>query len=490
MNESTQIAVHANPYAVASFITYLIIIVLVGFFSAKFSSKGIGEFFLGGRKMNRFVVALSAVVSGRSAWLLLGVTGLAYVRGASAMWACAGYITMELFLFLFLAPVLRKQTEALDSITIPDYFEARFRDHSGILRVTSVIIIFMFMIAYVAAQFKGGGKAFSAGFGLSETEGLLLTATIVLVYTVLGGFLAVSITDMVQAFFMIIALIVLPIVAIIDFGGWGQVVQSVKISTPSFFDPGALSAGALIGFLGIGLGSPGNPHILVRYMSIDDPKQLKVSALVGTAWNIIMAAGAIFIGLAGRAFYPDVSALPGGDRENLFPFLAQTHLHPFLFGFVVASIFAAIMSTADSQLLVASSAIVRDIYEKLFKKGQRIDSHRLVVLSRIVVFLVVCFSILLGYFAADWIFWLVLFAWGGLGASLGPTIILSLFWKRTTKWGVLAGMIVGTATTIIWKTTPALKSMVYELVPAFILSFLFTIIFSMLTPSEVKGRIA
>jgi sodium/proline symporter len=481
MTETATTSIQATQYALLSFLGYLVIIILIGIFSRKFSSKGIGEFFLGGRKMNRFVVALSAVVSGRSAWLILGVTGLAYVRGVSVLWAVAGYITVELFLFLFLAPSLRIQTEQYESLTIPDYFEARFEDRSGLLRVVSVVIIFVFMTAYVAAQFKGGGKAFSASFGISETEGILLTAFIVFVYTVLGGFLAVSLTDMIQALFMIFALMILPIIAIVHMGGWDEVATALSLQDLAILDPLALSAGALIGFLGIGLGSPGNPHILVRYMSIDDPKQFKISALVGTIWNVLMAGGAIVIGLVGRAYYPDIAMLPNADRENLYPLLAQDHLHPLLFGMVLASIFAAIMSTADSQLLVASSSVVRDIYQKLIKKGELFDEKRMVRMSRGVVLILVCFSILLGYLAADWIFWLVLFAWGGLGASLGPTLILSLFWRRTSRFGVLAGLISGTAVTIIWKSTSALSGIVYELVPAFLISTILTVLISLLS---------
>jgi sodium/proline symporter len=481
MHESANFSISANPYAVGAFIGYLVIIVAIGLLSARFSSRGIGEFFLGGRKMNHYVVALSAVVSGRSAWLLLGVTGLAFVQGLSAMWACVGYILVELFLFLYVAPALRKQTEDLDCLTLPDYFEARFKDTSGLLRIVSVFIIFLFMIAYVAAQFKGGGKAFSSGFGMSETQGLLLTAVIVLVYTILGGFLAVSITDMVQAFFMISALMFVPAAAIISLGGWQNVSQSILADNPAFFNPTALSIGTMIGFLGIGLGSPGNPHILVRYMSVEDPKQLRVSALVGTIWNVVMATGAIMIGLVGKAFYQNVEMLPGGDRESLFPLLAQNILHPVLFGIVVASIFAAIMSTADSQLLVASSALVRDVYQKILKKDEKIDPARLVLLSRFVVFFLVIFALVLGYVVADWIFWLVLFAWGGLGASFGPTLILSLFWKKTTKWGVLAGMISGTLVTIIWKSIPQLNTLLYELIPAFLVSLALTVLVSQIT---------
>lgn len=482
MHDTSTLSVAAAGPAIFAFILYLVIIVLIGVLSTRFSSRGIGEFFLGGRKMNRFVVALSAVVSGRSAWLLLGLTGIAYTRGLSALWACVGYILVELLLFLFLAPALRRQTEDLDAITLPDFFEAKFNDKSGLLRLVSAVIIFLFMIAYVAAQFKAGGKAFSSSFGLSATQGLGLTAAIVLGYTMLGGFLAVSITDMVQAFFMILALIITPIVAVLHFGGWSLVAKELATQSPTLLDPMALAAGALIGFIGIGLGSPGNPHILVRYMSIDDPRQLKVSAVVGTIWNVVMAAGAIYIGLIGRAWFPTTDLLPHADPENIFPLLAQNVLHPFMFGIIVAAIFAAIMSTADSQLLVASSSIVRDVYQKMIRHDVELPSQQLVLYSRIAVFVLVAAAVFLGYVAADWIFWLVLFAWGGLGASFGPTIILSLFWKRTSKWGVFAGLLSGTAVTILWKSTPALKAFMYELVPAFIISFLATIIVSLAAP--------
>ncbi len=481
LQESMQISVQATTEAVIAFIGYILIIILVGVFTVRFSSQGIGEFFLGGRRVNRFVVALSAVVSGRSAWLLLGVTGLAYVQGLSAIWAVVGYIAVELFLFLYLAPVLRERTEAMNSLTLPDFFQAHFQDKSGMLRLVSVFIIFIFMIAYVAAQFKGGGKAFSASFGLTEPQGLLLTAAIVLLYTILGGFLAVSITDMIQAIFMMVALVVLPITVVIHYGGLDPMLQQLNVQNPQFMDPFALTLGSFFGFIGIGLGSPGNPHILVRYMSIRDAKQLKVSAIVGTIWNVLMGLGAICIGLVGRVCFPLLSALPNADRENLYPVLAAEHLHPLLFGCVTASIFAAIMSTADSQLLVASSSIVRDIYQKTIKKTEPLSENHLVLLSRFVVFILVGFAIVLGFVAAEWIFWLVLFAWGGLGASLGPAVIFTLFWKKTTKQSVLAGLISGTLVVIIWKSIPALQNMLYELIPAFFVATAMIVLVSSIT---------
>ncbi|WP_457565513.1 sodium/proline symporter [Caldithrix abyssi] len=479
--------IHGDAYSLGAFIAYLVLVSLIGVFSSRFSSAGIREFFVGGRKMNRFVVALSAVVSGRSAWLLLGVTGMAYKIGPSAVWAVIGYIVVELFLFLFYGRRLRHFSEQFDCITLPDFFADRFEDRSGLLRLTLALIMVVFMVSYVSAQFVGGGKAFAASFGIETDYGILLTAGIVLLYTILGGFLAVSLTDMLQAILMILVLVLLPALAILHKGGLSVVLAQLQALDPKFVDPFALSVGAAIGFLGIGLGSPGNPHIIVRYMSIKEAEQLRYSAVVGTIWNVVMAWGAIFIGLVGRTYFTRPEMLPNHDTENLFPVLAQLHLHPILFGVAIAAVFAAIMSTADSQLLVAASSLVRDIYEKFIKKGQRLNKKQLVIYSRLTIFLLVIAALGLGYMARDLVFWLVLFAWAGLGASLGPTSILALFWKRTTRAGVMAGLLTGTLTTIIWYNIPALKSMIYELVPAFVLSALATVIVSLLTrpPAQV-----
>lgn len=481
MDETRVISVALDPYAVAAFIGYLVLLVGIGVYASRFSSRGISEYFIGGRKMNRFVVALSAVVSGRSAWLLLGVTGMAYAQGPSAIWAVAGYIVVELFLFLYYARRLRNFTEARDCITVPDFFAERFNDHDGKLRLVIVTIFLVFMIGYVSAQFVAGGKAFSSGFGIEMNTGIFLTALIVVIYTILGGFLAVSLTDMIQAVFMILALVILPVIAILDFGGLDFLLDQLAEADWMLVDPFAVSAGAAIGFLGIGLGSPGNPHILARYMSIDDSQQLKAAAVIGTTWNVIMAWGAVFIGLAGRAWFPEVSMLPAGDTENLFPVLAQQHLNPVLFGVVLASIFAAIMSTADSQLLVAASSVVRDVYDKIIRKGEEIPQKTLVLYSRLVVFALVVISLLFGYLAEDLVFWLVLFAWAGLGASIGPTSILALYWKGTTRAGVFAGLLTGTSVTIIWYFVPVLKESMYELIPGFLAAMAATWIVSLFT---------
>ncbi len=410
VQEAAATVVQADAYAVTAFIGYLLVLVGIGIYSARFSGAGIGEFFVGGRKMNRMVVALSAVVSGRSAWLLLGVTGMAYATGASALWAVTGYTVAEAILFFTFARRLRRFAGAHDCITLPDFFAARFGDRDGRLRLTLAVVILVFMVSYVSAQFAGGGKAIGASFGLSNATGVMLTAAIVLAYTVVGGFLAVSLTDALQAFFMLFGLIIIPAVAIVDGGGWAVVSGQLHAFDPSFLDPTALAFGAFLGLVGIGFGSPGNPHIIVRYMSIEDPRQLVFAGLTGTFWNVVMGAGAVLIGLVGRSYFPDVAMLPGADTENLYPVLAQQHLHPALFGIVVASIFAALMSTADSQLLVAASALVRDFYQKVVKAGEELPDASLVLYSRLVVAALVCIALLLGVVAQQLVFWLVLFA--------------------------------------------------------------------------------
>jgi SSS family solute:Na+ symporter len=476
-----------DGYAVAAFIAYLAIIIGIGIYATRFSSAGVSEFFVGGRKMHRFVVALSAVVSGRSAWLLLGVTGMAYASGPSAAWAVVGYIVAELFLFLFYAKRLRRFSEVYDCVTLPDFFAARVGDKDGVLRATLAVVILLFMVSYVSSQFVAGGKAFAASFDLTPTIGILLTAAIVLLYTTLGGFLAVSLTDMLQACFMIFALIILPVIAILDAGGLGAVLDQLRSIDVAMIDPFAISIGAAIGFVGIGFGSPGNPHILVRYMSISDAEQLRYSAVVGTIWNVVMAWGALFVGLAGRVYFPTTDMLLGADTENLYPMLAQQHLHPILFGVVVASIFAAIMSTADSQLLVATSSVVRDIYERLIHRGQELDQRRLVRYSRIATVGLVILALIMGFLVEGLVFWLVLFAWAGLGAALGPTSILALYWKGVTRAGILAGLVTGTVVTVVWETSSVLSPLLYELIPAFAASALATVVVSRFTqkPEQV-----
>jgi len=289
--------------------------------------------------------------------------------------------------------------------------------------------------------------------------------------------------------FMIFALVLLPAVAIVRFGGLPLVLATLKGLSPQLLDPFALSTGAFLGFIGIGLGSPGNPHILNKYMSIQNPERLRASGLIGTVWNVIMAWGALYIGLVGRAMYSDVALLPAKDPENIYPLLGARHLHPFIFGLTISAIFAAIMSTADSQLLVASSALIRDIYQKILAKGKEMTQRQLVFWSRTATIFIALIAFAIGVYAKKLVFYMVLFAWGGLGAAFGPAILLSLYWKRLTKWGVAAGIFIGTAVEIIWYSIPALKAAVSEWVPATILSGVVVIGVSLLTKAPAgAGR--
>jgi len=477
-----------NNWTVAAFILYLVVMVAIGILTTRFSSSGIAEFFLGGRRMKFFVVALAAVTSGRSAWLLIAVAGMAFTRGTSAIWTVVGYILMELFLFVGPGKRLRRFTGQMDDLTIPDFFASRMADRTHMVRVATVIPILIFMVSYVSAQFTAGAKTLAASFGSSQTLGLLITAGIVVFYTMMGGFLAVCLTDVVQAFLMIFALVILPIMAIIHLGGPAVLLRTLEALNPQFIDPFALSLGTWIGFLGIGFGSPGNPHILNKHMSIDDPEKLPRTGIIATCWNVIMAWGSIYIGLVGRAIFKDVSALPRQDPENIYPLLASQHLHPFIYGLTIAAIFAAIMSTADSQLLVASSAVVRDIYQKIFALNRPLEQKKLVFWSRTATLLLSILALIMGFMAKKLVFYLVLFAWGGLGAALGPAVLLSLYWPRLTKYGVIAGILTGTAVEIIWYSQANLKAMVSEWVPATILSFIAVIIVSLLTRPPERAR--
>jgi len=297
-----------------------------------------------------------------------------------------------------------------------------------------------------------------------------------MVYMVLGGYVAVAYNDVVRSIIMLIGLIVLPVVGIVQVGGLVVLNDMLHQLNPAYLDPFSLGVGAMIGFIGIGLGSPGQPHIVVRYMSIKDPKKLKYSAVYGTFWNILLGLGAISIGLVGRILVPEVSTLPDADPEMIYLVLSSNYFSPALYGLLVGGVFAAILSTADSQLLVVASTFARDLYEKLYARKRAIDEKRKLLLSRIVVVVAGIAALFLAYMAQDLVFWLVLFAWAGLGAAFGPALILSLYWKGATKSGIFAGMLAGTLITIGWRLWLKDITGVYELIPGFFIA-LFAIFF-------------
>ena len=475
----------SNPLAFIIFLFTLSLPILIGFLTLR-KTKNQSDFFVGGRRMDKFVVALSAVSSGRSAWLVLGVSGMAYLRGTGAVWAVVGYIVAEMFQFIYIGRKLRTHTEAFSSITLLDYFESRYKDRKHIIRITGAVIIAIFLTAYVAAQLNAGAKALSIALDLPIIITLVISTVLILVYMILGGYIAVAYNDVVRAILMLLGLVVFPVYGLIKIGGLTVLLETLAKLNPAFIDPFSLGFGVIIGYLGIGLGSPGQPHIVVRYMSIDDPEKLRLAAVIGTIWNVIMAWGAVFIGLLGRFVVPVIEELPyklpdKNPQEIIYLVLSSEFFGPILYGLLVGGIFAAILSTADSQLLVVASTFVRDLYEKIIKKDSESDEARKLKLSRYIVLLSGILALVLAYFAKETIFWLVLFAWGGLGASFGTAVIFSLYWKRTTRQGIVAGMITGTVVIVLWKIFLKEPTGLYELIPAFFLSALALVIVSLLT---------
>jgi solute:Na+ symporter, SSS family len=469
-----------DPLAFGVFIITLLVPVGVGLL-ALLRTRNQSDFFIGGRAMNSFVVGLSAVSSGRSSWLVLGVSGMAYMSGVGAIWAVVGYTAVEAWQFIYLGRRLRKETQRMDSITLLDYFESRFNDKTRLLRVTGVIIMAIFITAYVAAQFNAGAKSLSTALDIPVILSLALAGLLIMVYMVMGGYVAVAYNDVIRALIMLIGLVILPVTGMVTIGGPMVMVEMISSLNPSHIDFFAMGTGAVIGFIGIGLGSPGQPHIVVRYMSIDDPARLKYSAIFGTCWNIILGIGAVSIGLIGRILVPDSGRLPGEDPEMIYLVLSSGFFGPVLYGLLVGGIFAAILSTADSQLLVVASTFVRDLYEKVIARKRVIGERQKLWLSRIVVIFSGLFALVLAYMAEELVFWLVLFAWGGLGAAFGPALIMSLFWKGSTKEGIAAGMITGAMISIVWYLWLKEPTGIYELIPAFPGSLLVIVAVSLAT---------
>jgi sodium/proline symporter len=311
---------------------------------------------------------------------------------------------------------------------------------------------------------------------------LAISGALIVVYMLLGGFIAVALNDAVRAVIMLFGLVVLPVVGMWKLGGPAVVLRQAGAADPTLLDPFALGAGALIGFVGIGLGSPGQPHILVRYMSIDRVDQLRFSALIGTIWNVILGWGAVLVGLLGRAMVPLVTDLPDSDPEMIYLVLSSDLFGPVVFGLLVGGVFAAILSTADSQLLVVASTAARDVWQQVLGRGKDGDDATALRVSRVVVILAGLASVALAWLAQDLVFWLVLFAWGGLGAAFGPVVLLGLFWKRTNRNGALAGMVLGAAVTVAWRLWLKQPTGVYELIPGFAAGALATVAVSLAIP--------
>lgn len=467
-------------YQLISIIAYMIVMLLIGYFSFK-KTENLSDYMLGGRKLGPAVTALSAGASDMSGWLLMGLPGAIYATGLVEAWLAIG-LTLGAYLnWVFVAPRLRVYTEVSnESITIPSFLENRLKDRTGLLRIVSGIIILIFFTFYVSSGMVAGGVFFESSFGLEYKTGLIIVSVVVLAYTFFGGFLAVSYTDFVQGIIMFLALILVPTFGVFLTGGVSETIASIKEVDPQLLN---LVSGAT--FLGIlssvawGLGYFGQPHIIVRFMAIRSSKETKSARRIGIGWMILSLLGAISTALVGIAYYHQNTGETLIDNEAIFIALGQVVFHPIIGGLMLAAVLAAIMSTISSQLIVTSSALVEDLYKAVIKKNA--PEKHYVFLGRMAVLVVAIVAGIFAWSKNETILELVAFAWAGFGAAFGPIILLSLYWRKLTTAGALTGMISGAITVIIWGNVEVLKSNLYEIVPGFLLCLVLAVVVSKMT---------
>jgi len=494
-------------------VIYMAIVIGIGLVYAKKANQNSENYFLGGRSLGPWVTALSAEASDMSGWLLMGLPGVAYWCGlADAAWTAIGLAIGTYFNWLIVSKRLRRYSvRANNAITLPEFFSNRFREKEKVIMMISALFILIFFTVYAASCFVTCGKLFSTLFGTSYMSMMILGAVFVLLYTILGGFLAESASDFMQAIVMVVALTVIVIVSTISAGGLGAVLNNAKeipgfleffgIATPSLNAAGEqiveagkpiFGAASEYGVLRIcsmlawGLGYFGMPQVLLRFMAIRKEEELKTSRRIAMIWVLISLAVAVFIGIVGRQLYP-TTHLTGADAENIFITLSTSFLPPILAGFVMAGILAATISSSDSYLLIASSAVAKNIYQGIFKK--KATEKQVMKVTRITLLAIALIAIIIALDEKSIIFNIVSFAWAGFGATFGPIMLFSLFWKRTNRAGAIAGMAGGAGMVFLWKLVISKLGGVfgiYELLPAFIFSSICIVAVSLMTapPSQ------
>ncbi|EGA8499071.1 sodium/proline symporter PutP [Campylobacter coli] len=473
--------VQINTPIAIMFVAYAALMLYIGFYFYR-QNKNTEDYFLGGRSLGPVVSALSAGASDMSGWLLMGLPGALYASGLIESYIAIGLSIGALLNWSFVAKRLRIYTSVIaNSITIPDYFETRFDDDKHILRIVCAIVILIFFTFYVSSGLVGGAKLFEATFGIRYEYALTTGTLIIVAYTFLGGYKAVCWTDLLQGLLMMGALIVVPAVMLYHLGGFGEamaVIEEIK--------PNALSMGEGIGALSIvsalawGLGYFGQPHILVRFMSIRSTKDIPAATFVGISWMVISLIGACFIGLLGVA-YVHKFELTLQDPEKIFIVMSQLLFNPWIAGILLSAILAAIMSTASSQLLVSSSTIAEDFYKRIFNKEA--SNKTVMNLGRIGVLLVALVAFVISTDKESSVLSIVAYAWAGFGASFGSVMLFSLFWSRMTRVGAILGMITGAVVVVLWKNYLAelFNFPIYEIVPGFVAASAVIIIASLLT---------
>ena len=462
-----------------TFVVYIAAMVLIGLF-AYMRTKNLSDYILGGRSLGSFVTALSAGASDMSGWLLMGLPGAVYMSGLSEAWIAIGLIVGAYLNWLLVAGRLRVQTEHNgNALTLPDYFTHRFEDNSRVLRIFSALVILVFFTIYCASGIVAGARLFESTFGLSYGTALWAGAAATIIYTFIGGFLAVSWTDTVQATLMIFALIFTPIAVLIATGGADTTFAAIELQDPTNFD--MLKGATFIGVISLmawGLGYFGQPHILARFMAADSAKSIPAARRISMTWMVLTLVGAVTVGFFGIAYFSANPTLAGAVTENperVFIELAKLLFNPWIAGILLSAILAAVMSTLSCQLLVCSSALTEDFYKAFLRKDA--SQNELVWVGRGMVLLIALVAIFLAANPENRVLGLVSYAWAGFGAAFGPVVILSLIWKGMTRNGALAGMLIGAVTVILWKNFFGWTGL-YEIIPGFILATIGILIFS------------
>lgn len=459
----------------------------------KFSkaNQNVSDYILGGRGLNKWVTSMSAEASDMSGWMLLGLPGYAYVAGAQASWIALGLILGTYANWKFIAKRLRNYTQiANDSLTLPDYLENRFRDTSKVLRIVSAVFILIFFLIYTSSGFVASGKLFNTVFGIPYFWSMIIGAAVVVCYTFMGGFMAVCWTDFCQGVLMFFAILIVPITGMFLMGGPAHTFSSLGHINHELLNPFMNTDGTMISLISIvsllawGLGYFGQPHILVRFMAIRSAEEIKPARHIAMVWVVLSLAAAVLVGMVGRVYLP--KPLVGAASETVFMVMTNDIFVSFIAGVILSAILAAIMSTASSQLLVTASAISQDFYKALIRKNA--SERELVLVSRWTVVGVAVVACFLAVNPNNLVLTLVAYAWAGFGAAFGPTLVMSLFWKRMTKSGALAGIIVGGITVLVWKQLAPYGGIfaLYEIVPGFVASLLAITVVSLLSKAPAK----
>lgn len=486
MNES-------SSAILATFLAYLAMMLFIGYQAWKRTSNS-ADYFLGGRTLGPWPAALSAGASDMSGWLLLGLPGYAFAAGFEAFWLAGGLLLGTWLNWLLMAKRLRVYSEAAgNSVTLPEFFTNRFRDHSKMLQAVSAFFILLFFLFYTSSGLVAGGKLFETVFGIDYSVAVVIGTVCIISYTLFGGFLAVSWTDLIQGLLMAAALLIVPIIALQSGSSEQSLLSLLESHNQHLLNPWTSADGepltwiAILSLAAWGLGYFGQPHILARFAGIRSPDDVPTARRIAVLWSALSMAGAILVGLAGLTYLNGQgSAL--ADGETIFMVLVNAIFHPVIAGILLAAILAAIMSTADSQLLVSSSALAEDFYKDILKKDA--TSEQVMLVGRLAVVAIALVALFLAFDPDSSVLGLVSYAWAGFGAAFGPALLISMFWQRMNRFGALAGVVVGGVTVVVWKQLSGGIFDLYEIVPGILFASLAIVVTSLVTeaPDEEITR--